>query len=186
MSVFQRTICHKSGAVWFLNKTPIWFNEIKIIPREIWEGSLQTNLPFKKIFPLENITFHHKTIETQEEANLEEENFGTLLYTDASVTLDSNPPGQAATGSIWYTKKQNDNSLSKWEILKKETTDIGHGHSSFSAEGLAIQQALENCPEEIAKTTIGLFTDSHSNIRMLQNRIATTEEQKALKLSALH
>ena len=58
------------------------------------------------------------------------------------MAKDSDPPGEASTGYIWYQKSEN----GCWEESAKGNYSIGHGHSSYSAEAIAIWQGLDNDP----------------------------------------
>ena len=103
----------------------------------------------KVLLAASNVCVKDKTIHTQKQADVEEQNFQRILYTDASVIRLSNPPGKAATGYIWYQKTPDDT----WEELSRGTANIGSGHSSYSAEAIAIREGLENNPHPTATIT---------------------------------
>jgi ribonuclease HI len=138
------------------------------------------------------------------DSHVEEAKYKRILYTDASVDISSNPSGKAATGYIWWerlsyipqsTKDVTDasNTTSKaaateeWTEIARGSACIGHNHSSYSAEAIAIKIGLNSEPEESISTNtevkhagIGVFTDSLSNLRTIQGGLATTREQEKL------
>ena len=166
----------------FNSKRPIWAKTLDEIPENIWKGEFQTTLKNKKTINKKELTFHPNTLKNQEEAEVEENKYNVILYTDASVQLNSNPPGKATTGYIWYERaKAGKENEEHWKPIRKGTADVGPGHSSYSAESLALQQALQNFPTISPQThKIGIFTDSLSNILSLKKGIAETREQLAL------
>lgn len=162
------------------------------VPENIWQGPTQVILSNKVILATETVRVIDKSISSQREAEEEENKFQRILYTDASVAKDSNPPGEASTGYIWYQKSDD-----RWEELAKGSANIGHGHSSYSAEAIAIRLALENEPprnESDSNSTnredtavaadvspeIGIFTDSLSNLDTIKKGVANTPEQEKL------
>ena len=90
----------------------------------------------------------------------------------------SNPQGKAAIGYIWYERKQ-----MVWEETSRGSATIGSGHSSYSAEAIAIIEGLKNDPkltEPEPEEVVGIFTDSLSNLSTIKKGVAETPEQEAL------
>jgi hypothetical protein len=56
--------------------------------------------------------------------------------------LSSSPPGEAVIGFLWYEKGTNE----EWQIINQGNISIGHGHTSYSAEAIAIILGLQNDP----------------------------------------
>jgi hypothetical protein len=165
----------------YLKKQPRWASQLKKVPEVIWEGPIQAKLNKKVILTTENVSVNEKTLETQKQADTTEDNFNQILYTDASVERMSDPPGKAAIGHIWYKKKHD----GIWEEMSRESATIGAGHSSYSAEAIAIQEGLKNNPllqhtEPAILQTVGVFTDSLSNLSTIKRGVAETPEQESL------
>ena len=89
----------------------------------------------------------------------EENNYKYILFTDASVNNPSAPSGLAATGYVWHerineshnkhttTNCNNPNTPSankehQWKKLTQGSANIGSGHSSYSAESIAIRLGI--------------------------------------------
>ena len=175
---------------------------LKGVPESIWQGPIQVTLSNKIILTSEAVQVVENTFQTQRQAEEEENKYKRILYTDASVAKNSDPQGQAATGYIWYQRSEE----GRWEEIAKSSANIGHGHSSYSAEAIAIRLGLENEPpksesspdansgdtlevdESAADVTtstaprpeIGIFTDSLSNLCTIRKGIAQTPEQEKL------
>ena len=180
------------------------------IPTRIWKGPIQTKLDKKEILAVNTTQAVTRTLETQAKADIEENEHKYILYTDASVNILSNPPGSASIGYIWY-KRSNKNcnknletnqdhpkapdapdalaALDKhqWQELARGNANIGSGHSSYSAESIAIRIGLKNEPRELSMdkvekvaTRIGIFTDSLSNVTTISRGVAKTLEQAQL------
>ena len=143
---------------YFNKKAPLWTKYLKKAPKKFWEGAIQTKLK-KRVLATDLIQVHEGTLETQEEALVEEEKYTLLLYTDASVDLSTNPPGQAVIAHIWYEKPDN-----LWQVAKMTSAHIGSLHSSYSAEAVAITEGLKHKPDTQSTDRIGIFTDSLSNV----------------------
>ena len=160
----------------YVNQTPRWAKKYLLKSLDsVWKTPLQTR-DEKEFLTLDNIEVYGPTLRNQREAEQAENNFDALLYTDASVDQNSVPPGRAAIGYVWYTKCGNN-----FKIESKKSAWIGNGHSSFSAEGVAIVEAMKNQPMVIESTQkIGIFTDSLSNLKLIEKGIATSTEQKNL------
>jgi hypothetical protein len=165
-------------------KKPKWAKLLDKIPTTIWQGPIQAKLNKKILLTSDRISVSDKTLSTQKQAEAEEQNYKRMLYTDASVIRISEPPGKAAIAFIWYKKLQD----GSWEEETRGSASIGHGHSSYSAEAIAIQSGLENDPqletshsgEQECTSTVGVFTDSLSNIATISKGIAETSEQEKL------
>ena len=112
---------------------------------------------------------------------LEECKYERLLYTDASVDTLSDPPGKAAVGYIWFEMTQA-KGTKRCEEISRGSAYIGASHSSYSAEAIAIRLGLEGEPaaKEAPRGTVGLFTDSLSNLSTVHGGLATTAEQEEL------
>ena len=95
-----------------------------------------------------------------------------VVYTDASVDQDTDPPGYASIGYMWYTKKDNE-----WVQTKQYSARISHTHSSFSAEGVALIEALLGYPDDQVVDKVAVFTDSKSNLQTIKRGVATQKEQ---------
>ena len=54
---------------------------------------------------------------------------------------------------------------------------ISHTHSSFSAEGVALIEALLDCPNNQEVDRVAVFTDSKSNLETIKRGVATQKEQ---------
>ena len=94
------------------------------------------------------------------------------------MDINSNPPGKAAIGYIWYER----NSKKILTKTKEGSLYIGQGHSSYSAEAIALLTGINNDPqiEQETKQRIGIFTDSLSNLSTIKKGIAKTREQEQL------
>ena len=188
----------------FLARKPLWLSMLRDLPEEILDGPIQVSLDKKELFAINNLTVNKKSLNTQAETVEAESECNKILYTDASVDLTSNPPGEAVIGYLWYER----NSEGEWEIITQKNTSIGHGHSSYSAEAIAISLGLADyqpsspsntthdldihTPEENSgsnniisdkvniKYDIGIFTDSLSNIETINKSIAETKDQQLL------
>ena len=163
---------------YYIEKKPLWA-EYYLDPIENikWNEPIQpTN---KRNFLVnDRIILHTGTLNTQEETEQTENLYNYLLYTDASVEQDSNSSqgGRAAIGFAWYEV-----SPTEKKKMKEGSIYIGHNHSSFSAEAIALKEAIGNIPKEIERTaSIGIFTDSLSNILHLNAGVVTATEQKKL------
>ena len=120
-------------------------------------------------------------LKTQAETEAQENKFQTLLYTDASVGIKTDHTGEAAIGYIWYRRKK--------EAVQKISECIaliGNNHSSYSAEAVAITEALINIPEEVKDSEIALFTDSLSNLITIKAGVAHEKEQQDLSKVMMH
>ena len=161
----------------YLKKRPIWAQELDKVPCEIWKNPIQTQLTKKVILPSNLVTVSVKTLEKQSDADEEEKKYDNILYTDASVTLLTDPEGKAATAYNWYHKEE-----VGWVKVKESTSDIGSGHSSYSAEAIALREGLLdiNHLPVVAKPKVGVFTDSKSNLETIKKGVAETPEQEAL------
>ena len=84
------------------------------------------------------ITVKYQTIENHHEADVIENKFRRILYTDASVNQASNPPGKAAIGYIWYDKDLD----SSWKEVTRGSATIGDGHSSYSGVAETAEQEV--------------------------------------------
>jgi hypothetical protein len=162
----------------YRKKVPKWASLLKEVPENILEGPIQAKLSKKAILATDKVCVREKTLETQEEANTMEKDFSSILYTDASVDISSEPPGKAVIGYIWYKKHLGDS----WEEVCRCNASIGSEHSSYSAEAIAIWEGLSNNPniESASNAAIGIFTDSLSNLKTIKKGIAETPEQEAL------
>jgi len=222
---------------YYIKKKPIWSRLLESVPQYIWKGPIQARLEKKVLLAADSVRVMEKTIHTQKQANEIESNFSRILYTDASMVKTSDPPGKAAIGYIWYRKTLEDT----WEEESRGSATIGTGHSSYSAEAIAIRIGLESDPtqdgnnegtqewttqmsdaestevdldhstadsahaaETRAHTTkggcatidpkrqsdqnssqarvhsVGVFTDSLSNLSTIKRGVAETQEQEAL------
>jgi len=172
------------------------------IPISIWGGPIQTSLPHMKILTSPTVHVIDRTLFTQEEAAYEEAKHKRILYTDASVDISSTPPGLAATGYIWFeringlppctedviaTSNATSNAATtvEWTEIARGSAFIGYDHSSYSAEAIAIRIGLNSEPEETIGTnaevkSVGVFTDSLSNLCTIRGGLATTQEQEML------
>lgn len=164
-------------------KEPRWAALLKQVPQCIWDGPIQTKLSKKIILAADSVSVRGKTIDTQEEAEIAEREFTRILYTDASVVISTDPPGKAAIGYIWYKKSI----TGTWEEVKRGSATIGTGHSSYSAEAIAIEQGLKKVPEASnhveapqEEEPVGVFTDSLSNLATIKKGVAETSEQEQL------
>ena len=187
----------------FLIRKPMWLSMLKNLPTEILDGPLQAKLNKKELIPAYNLTINTKTLNTQAETEVAESACKRLLYTDASVNLTSNPPGEAVIGYLWYDK----NPQGEWVMTTQKNISIGYGHSSYTAEAIAISLGLseihtpspnttiqtndicgrgcvhptnENNNPDNAPYEIGIFTDSLSNIDTIRKSIAETKDQQIL------
>lgn len=169
----QDTLAKKS----FITKTPIWAKDLKKIPKQIWVGPIQRKLSKKVILATSKVKVEGKTLESQAEADIVESNYEQILYTDASVDQLCTPPGKAATAFIWYKKATN----GEWEVTSSQTAYIGSGHSSYTAEAIAITEGLQDAANQIISTLkTGVFTDSLSNLQTIKKGVAETPEQENL------
>ena len=180
-----------------------WKGEgFKGIPETIWRGPIQVSLPNKKTYRLPRIYICQKTLKGQQEVEREEAKYSRVLYTDASVNIQGDPPGKAAVGYIWFEVEvvdPNPNTPSQSHLtpttpidqptnrvscreISRGSAHIGYNHSSYSAEAVAIQMGLRSEPP--TKTTpgypVGIFTDSLSNISTIHAGLASSEEQARL------
>ena len=170
----QMTLVKRS----YQNKEPKWASQLSKVPKNIWEGPVQTKFNKRLLIATERSTIDEKTVETQRQAEAIENSFNRILYTDASVERLSNPQGKAAIGYIWYERKQ-----MVWEETSRGSATIGSGHSSYSAEAIAIIEGLKNDPkltEPEPEEVVGIFTDSLSNLSTIKKGVAETPEQEAL------
>ena len=135
----QMTLVKKN----YLKKEPRWASQLRQVPKNIWEGLIQARLSKKVILATEKACVKEKTIETQKQAEAVEEQYDRIMYTDASVDISSSPPGKAAIGYIWYRRRMD----GSWQEVTKVSATIGAGHSSYSAEAIAIQRGLKDDPE---------------------------------------
>ena len=157
----------------FLSRTPTWMKIIEHVPAYLWKGQINNKPKEKKILTNDKIKFHTNTLESQKQVDEIESQHNTILYTDASVNLESNPPGQASVAYCWYQKIGN-----VWQPIKHDSANIGVQHSSYSAEAAALTIALKHCPPQCNKFAV--FSDSMSNIKALDKGIATSTEQHKL------
>ena len=168
----------------YLKKKPKWAKLLNKIPTNIWQGPIQAKLQKRILLTSDRVNVNDKTLPTQRQADVEEQNYQRILYTDASVAKTSDPPGKAATAYIWYRKTVG----GSWEEETRGSASVGSGHSSYSAEAIAIRQGLENDPrlaehnsgEHEYEQAIGVFTDSLSNIATIKKGVAETSEQEQL------
>ena len=126
----------------FLKRTPKWMKLLNKLPPEIWEGPIQAKLSKKVLLTTTTVHVQDKTTHTQEQVDAVEQKCQRLLYTDASVMIQSNPPGKAVAGYIWYDRAED----SSWREVTRSSISIGYGHSSYSAEAIAIRLGLQNDP----------------------------------------
>ena len=176
----QKTLAKKH----YQMKKPKWAKLLNKIPTSIWQGPIQAKLNEKILLTSDRVSVSDKTLSTQKQADVEEQDYLRILYTDASVIRTSDPPGKAAVAFIWYRKSQD----GSWEEETRESASIGNGHSSYSAEAIAIQLGLENDPqlepsdsgEQDCAPVVGVFTDSLSNIATIRKGVAETSEQEKL------
>ena len=157
----------------FLNRTPFWMKLLDPVPDNLWKGCIHNRPREKTILTNDRIHLHTDTLHSQNEVDEVESNYNITLYTDASVNIDSNPPGKASIAYCWYKKTDN-----QWQAINKNSANVGTQHSSFSAEAVALIEALRNRPTQ--SQNIAIFTDSKSNIRALEKGIATSKEQQQL------
>ena len=195
--VLARTLFNKKLPVWTTlltgkNRLPSnsWRGNMEFpgIPVKFWKEPIQSKLAKNLIIASHTTETVTNTLETKLAAEIEEKKYEYLLYTDASVEALSNPPGNAAVGFIWYARHNDP----RWRELVRGSAEIGSGHSSYSAESLALQMGLQNEPEELKTPNhmatgnnstlkrIGIFTDSLSNIVTIQEGVAKTQEQTEL------
>ena len=160
----------------YIIQTPKWArNHLLKSLNSVWKTPLQ-NRNVKEFLITDNISIHTSTLTNQKETEESENTHDVLLYTDASVNQESIPPGQAAIGYIWYIKHGD-----YFSTESKKSAWIGNGHSSFTAEAIAITEAMKNQPKCIKATqNIGIFTDSLSNLKQIEKGIATGTEQRNL------
>ena len=152
----------------YLLKTPIWAKYLDKLPNNFWEFNIQPKLD-KRILISDSVKVVIETIETSKKAHDVEQNFTKLLYTDASVDLKTDPPGQAVAAYIWYVREED-----TWNVIKKESAHIGPLHSSYSAESVALIEGLKNAPSTNNCDSIGVFTDSLSNLQTISKGVAET------------
>ena len=126
----------------YLRQEPCWARNLAKVPASIWKGPIQKKLQRKKIFTSNKVKVEEGTLNTQEQANRIEEKHQRLLYTDASVAKLGTRMGKAAIGYMWYAKATD----GTWQVEAQRRVDISTGHSSYSAEAIAIWLALENDP----------------------------------------
>jgi hypothetical protein len=70
---------------------------------------------------------------------------------------------------------------STWVKILQQSSTIGHQHSSYSAEGTALIEALLNKPNTIpVSSALGVFTDSLSNLLTINRGVAKAQEQQEL------
>ena len=119
------------------------------IPASIWQGPIQIKLQKKVILAVDTTRIVENSLITQKQAELEENKFQRILYTDASVNNSNNPPGLAATGYIWYQRDED----GCWQEIARGSANIGSGHSSYSAEAIAIRIGLESEPPMEARNS---------------------------------
>ena len=161
----------------FKRMEPIWTKHLYEIPHTVWEGRIQPKV--QAILQSDQITVDLTTLKNQNQTDEKEAKYEDILYTDASVDVWNNPPGKASIGYIWYTKNEKE----LWEVSKQGTSFIGHFHSSYSAEAVALTEAMKNCPNNIRGNTakpIGVFTDSMSNLMTIDRGRADAPEQQEL------
>ena len=143
-----------------------------------WNEQIQSTKN-KSFLTADNVTLHLGSLTTQEETEKVEDKYEYILYTDASVDPDNTiePQGRAAIGYAWYKTEAN----SARKLLMEKSANIGHRHTSFSAEAIALVEAFKNTPTEIENEhKIGVFTDSLSNILNLERGVVTATEQRDL------
>jgi hypothetical protein len=134
----------------YKEKKPKWTKLLEKVPEEIWGGEIQTRLESKFLLATDKVYVEKATLETGEQAREMEANYSRILYTDASVRKVENEkagrgkqPGEAAAAYIWYDRDGTGN----WRETKKESFHIGAGHSSYSAEAIAIEKGLQGDPQ---------------------------------------
>ena len=157
----------------FNQTTPKWAQEyLHKVPPNIWEGEIQPQN--QVILSCDTVHVELESLTNQLETGKIEDNYDLILYTDASVSLESDPPGKAAIGYIWFKRTTDD----QWEDLAQESVLIGNFHSSYSAEGIALAEALSHAPtEQTATRKLAIFTDSKSNLLTIDKGSTTSPEQ---------
>ena len=158
----------------FCKRVPLWAKYLKKAPKKLWNGPVQSREK-KVVLATDMIDLHSQTIETGADALKEEKKFTRLLYTDASVDLTTSPPGQAVIAYIWYQFVNN-----AWCETSRANAHIGSFHCSYSAEAVAITEGLRNRPCLDNLDTIGIFTDSLSNIETIRKGIARNAFERAM------
>ena len=71
----------------------------------------------------------------------------------------------------------------RWVKVKESTSDIGSGHSSYSAEAIALREGLLEANHLLnlaAEPKVGIFMDSQSNLQTIKKGVAETPLQKDL------
>ena len=76
----------------FLNRTPFWMTLLKPVPDNLWKGWINNKPKEKTILTNDRIHLHTDTLLSQKEVEEVESKYNTILYTDASVNIHSNPP----------------------------------------------------------------------------------------------
>ena len=132
----------------YKEKKPKWTRLLEKVPEEIWGGEIQTKLESKFLLATDKVCVEKATLESGEQAREKEAIYSRILYTDASVrkmereTGGGEQPGEAAAAYIWYDRDE----MGNWREMKKESFHIGAGHSSYSAEAIAIAKGLQSDP----------------------------------------
>ena len=158
----------------FNQQEPKWLDTVRELPQEYWYGPLQ-NKEKEVALIFDKIEFHKESLKNQKETKLQEDKHTHILFTDASVVSKGNTVGKANIAYAWYEK----NEEGDWDTIKQFNASIGKFHTSYSAEAVAIEEAIKNAPQNIT-TKIGLFTDSLSNIETMRKGIARAREQHKL------
>ena len=163
---------------YYIKQKPTWAK--KFLHSKInmaWEEPIQpTNN--KTYITTDNLKFYKGTLLSQTEVEEVEEQYDYILYTDASVDqhLDSGVEGHAAIGYAWYHRTGKERNC-----IKESAARLGCRHTSFSAEAIAIIEALKDKPDQIQdQDKIGVFTDSLSNIKHLNSGVIIPTEQAEL------
>ena len=142
------------------------------IPQTLWVGPVQVRKGRKVLLTTDRVKVDITTLKSQEAVEEVEKLYNVVVYTDASVDQDTDPPGYASIGYMWYTKKDNE-----WVQTKQYSARISHTHSSFSAEGVALIEALLGYPDDQVVDKVAVFTDSKSNLQTINRGVATQKEQ---------
>ena len=162
----------------FLMNQPLWAKNLSKVPNRIWAGPIQSKLSNKVILTSSTVKIYPSTVESQVEADTLEIRHPFIAYTDASVAINLDRSGAAMIAFMWYTN-QSDGSC---KLTKSYRASIGNGHSSYSAESIAIREALIYAADENYQlsSSIGIFTDSLSTLETIKKGVAESTEQEEL------
>ena len=162
----------------FLMNQPLWAKNLSKVPNRIWAGPIQSKLSNKVILTSSTVKIYPSTVESQVEADTLEIRHPFIAYTDASVAINLDRSGAAMIAFMWYTN-QSDGSC---KLTKSYRASIGNGHSSYSAESIAIREALMYAADGNyqSSSSIGIFTDSLSTLETIKKGVAESTEQEEL------